>query len=96
MCLAQRHNTVTLVRLADPATSGSRVKPSITEPLCSHGEFERDRVVKDTAAGELIPDPFNCQYFRNLLMEQAGIEHAPMEVYKRTSPSLTVNKKPRM
>ena len=34
MCLAQGHNTVTLVKLK-PATPRSRVKYSTTEPLCS-------------------------------------------------------------
>ena len=34
MCLAQGHNTVTLVKL-EPATPRSRVKYSTTEPLCS-------------------------------------------------------------
>ena len=35
MCLAQEHNTVMPVRLK-PANSGSQVKHSTTEPLCSH------------------------------------------------------------
>ena len=34
MCLAQKHNTVTPVRL-EPAAPLSRVKHSTTEPLCS-------------------------------------------------------------
>ena len=34
MCLAQGHNTETLVRL-EPAAPQSRVKHSTTEPLCS-------------------------------------------------------------
>ena len=33
MCLAQGHNTVTLVRL-EPASPRSQVKNSTTEPLC--------------------------------------------------------------
>ena len=34
MCLAQGHNTVTLMRL-EPATPWSQVKHFTTEPLCS-------------------------------------------------------------
>ena len=43
----------------------------ILEVTWSTGSL-RERTVKYTAVGELTPDPF-----RNLLMEQARIEHAP-------------------
>ena len=63
MCLAQGHNTVTLIRL-EPATPRTRVKYSTTEPLCLKTEWVHTFCHRDVqkAAADDKADSFSLEW----------------------------------
>ena len=69
MCLAQGHNTVTLVRL-EPAAPQSQIKHSTTEPLLSL----KNIVIELTCSVVIVNIWHECQYCPRDLMVNI-VEH---------------------
>ena len=81
MCLAQGHNTVTLVRV-EPAAPLSRVKHSTTGPLC----FLFSSVDHFSLANSVDPDEMMC-----FMTFHLGLHCLPNYVFRSVSSIQKVN-----